>query len=372
MAGRIVVFGATGYTGEQTARALVTRGARPILAARSPERLEALAAELGGLDAIAADVGKPESVRALVEPDDVLLSTVGPFSRYGEPAVTAAVDAGASYLDSTGEPAFIRRVFEQHGPRAERAGVALLTAFGYDWVPGNLAGAIALEEAGEAATRVEIAYFNDAGTSGGTKASTITAILDPSFAFRDGELSAEPAGAKARSFNLPGGSRRIALSAGGTEHFGLPSIYPQLRDVDVLIGHSGPQSRLTAGLMRAVPLAVRAVATAFMVPGLRGSVQGLAERRVPGSTGGPDERARRNSSSVVLANAYDRDGRRLSEVRLAGVNPYTFTFEILAWAATRLAESPPARRGALSPAQAFDLDVLEDGVRQAGISRAAD
>ena len=80
-----------------------------------------------------------------------MLATVGPFARFGDPAAEAAIEAGASYLDSTGEPAFIRRVFERFGPRAERAAVGMVTAFGYDWVPGNLAGALALRDAGEGA-----------------------------------------------------------------------------------------------------------------------------------------------------------------------------------------------------------------------------
>ena len=61
-------------------------------------------------------------------------------------ACHAAVDAGAAYLDSTGEPPFIRRVFEHYGPRAAATGARLITAFGYDYVPGNTAGAAALEQ----------------------------------------------------------------------------------------------------------------------------------------------------------------------------------------------------------------------------------
>ena len=144
MTGRIVVFGATGYTGEMTARALVARGAEPILAARSAQRLERLADELGGLETRVADVERPETVRALVQDRDVLVSTVGPFVRWGAPAIEAAIDAGVVYIDSSGEPAFIRRVFEHYGPRAQKTGASLLTAFAYDWVPGNLAGALAL------------------------------------------------------------------------------------------------------------------------------------------------------------------------------------------------------------------------------------
>ena len=83
----------------------------------------------------------------------MLVTTVGPFARWGAPAAAAATTAGAHYLDSTGEPAFIREVFERYGPAAEQAGIGMLTALGYDWVPGNLAGALALERAGRARRR---------------------------------------------------------------------------------------------------------------------------------------------------------------------------------------------------------------------------
>src|SRR3954462_907807 len=148
MAGRIVLFGASGYTGRMVAEALVRRGARPVLAGRSANRLEDLSAELGGLELAVADVSHPESVQDLVEPGDVLVTTVGPFKRWGHAAAEASIKRGAHYLDSTGEPPFIREVFERYGPAAEQAGIGMLTAFGYDWVPGNLAGALALARPG--------------------------------------------------------------------------------------------------------------------------------------------------------------------------------------------------------------------------------
>ncbi|MFT3865681.1 MAG: saccharopine dehydrogenase NADP-binding domain-containing protein [Solirubrobacterales bacterium] len=362
MAGRIVVFGTTGYTGEHTARALVGRGARPVLAGRSRERLERLAEELGGLETMVADVDRPATVRALVDRGDVLLSTVGPFSRFGEPAVDAAIDAGATYVDSTGEPAFIRRVFCHHGPRAEHAGVALLTAFGFDWVPGNLAGALALREAGDRASRVEVGYFTGGDVSGGTRASTVRAALEPSFAFRDGRLRAEPAGRRVRAFTLPKGVRRRAISVGGTEHFGLPATHPHVRDVDVLLGQAGPH-------VRAMPVISRALGAALALPGVRRRLLALADDRMHGSTGGPDEAARGENGSTVLARAYADDGSCLGEVTLKGVDPYTFTFEILAWAACRLVDDGSVGRGALVPVQAFTLDLLQEGVRQAGLDR---
>ena len=91
MAARIVLLGATGHTGGRTAHALTARGARPVLAGRDPGRLEPLAARLGGdggpLETAVADVTDTGSVRGLVGRGDVLVTTVGPFLRLGEPAV---------------------------------------------------------------------------------------------------------------------------------------------------------------------------------------------------------------------------------------------------------------------------------------------
>ena len=185
---RIVLFGATGYTGRLVAAALLARGADPVLAARDRKRTEALAGELAGdgppPEVAEADVHRPETVRALVDRGDVLVSTVGPFARWGAAAVEAAIDAGAHYLDSTGEPGFIRDVFHRWGPRALVAEAALVPAFGYDWVPGNLAGALALRDGGDAVTRLDIGYFvtgsvGPGSLSGGTRASAAGVLGAP-------------------------------------------------------------------------------------------------------------------------------------------------------------------------------------------------
>src|SRR5690242_9852393 len=119
MTARIVLFGATGYTGARTAEALVARGTRPVIAGRDPAKLEVIAAKLGDLDTARADVTDPRSVRELLAPGDVLISTVGPFLTLGRAAVDAAIDARAVYLDSTGEPPFIRELFQRDARRAE-------------------------------------------------------------------------------------------------------------------------------------------------------------------------------------------------------------------------------------------------------------
>jgi short subunit dehydrogenase-like uncharacterized protein len=365
MAGRIVVFGATGYTGELTARELAGTGERPVLAARDGARVRALADELGGLEWALANVSQPESVRALVERGDVLISCVGPFHRWGAPAVQAAIDAGAHYLDSTGETPFIRRIFEQWGPRADAAGCALLTAMGYDWVPGNLAAALALTDGGEAATRVAVGYFlkGAAGMSGGTRASAAGVFLEPSFAWRDGRIVTERGGARGRSFLVDGRTRK-ALSAGSSEHFALPPSFPELREVDVYLGWFGGAS----DALRAVSLGL---SVATRVPLVRGALGEVIGRAVKGSTGGPDAEARAASGSEIVAEACDDAGRVIGRAHLAGVNGYDFTAGMLAWGARAAATGRLQDTGALGPVAAFGLQALSEGVRSAGIERVS-
>src|SRR6266511_4243283 len=347
---KIVLFGATGYTGRLVAGALLAAGAEPLLAGRDQKRLDALAAGLGGLETAIADAARPESLRALLEQGDVLVSTVGPFALRGAAALCAAVQAGATYLDSAGEPSFIREVFEVEGPRAAGAGrAALVPAFGYDFVPGNLAGALALRTAGEQAVRIDVGYLLTGrlglgSASSGTVASIGGLMLEPSFAWR--------------------GRRRPAVSIGGTEHFALPRIAPSLREVNVYLGGFGQ-------LAHAAPATSALVSLGARVPGvgraLAAATGGLTRR----SGRGPDESARSRSGSDVVAIAYDASGGELATVLLEGPNSYTFTGAIMAWGARRAAEHGVNGTGALSPVDAFGLEALEAGVAATGFHRAA-
>jgi len=361
VAGRIVLFGATGYTGQLVARALVARGAAPVLAARSQGRLEALAGELGGLRFAVADVARPATVRALVEAGDVLVSTVGPFVRWGEPALHAAIDAGAHYLDSTGEPPFIRAVFERHGARAEAAGSGLLTAFGYDYVPGNLAGALALREAGERAVSIDVGYFVGGGAqpSGGTRASAVGLLAEPAYVFTGGRLVTQRTARSVRSFD-----GRPAVSVGATEQFALARVHPGLRDARVWLGWFGPATRPLQAISAATAVATK-------LPGVRDAIGAAAGRLVKGSTGGPDAATRAEARSQIVAVASDAAGTPLVTVRLEGENPYDFTGAMLAWGAISVAGGGLRGSGALGPVDAFGLDELETGVADAGIARRA-
>ena len=359
MASRIVVFGATGYTGRLVAERLVAQGARPVLAGRDDARLAELAGRLGGLETAHADALRQNSVFDLVGKDDVLVTTVGPFAKWGTPAVRAAIAAGATYLDSTGEAPFIRRVFEEFDAPARRSGAALLPAMGYDFAPGSLAGALALEEAPGAA-RVDIGYYALGGMpsslSAGTRESLIGVTLSDAFAYRGGRIQTVRTAERVRAFTVAG-KRREAISLGGAEHFALPAAYPGLSEVNVYLGWFGPLAR---------PLQAGALVGEYVsrLPFARATMRFWGER-LAGLVPDPEPGTTPGGSSWIAAEAYDDAGRRLSEVRLTGVDGYDFTASFLAWAARH----PVAGTGALGPVQAYGLEALERGMADSGLTR---
>jgi short subunit dehydrogenase-like uncharacterized protein len=356
-----VLFGATGYTGRLTAEELAGAGARPVLAGRDRTRLESLASRLGRLPVAEADTARPDSVHALVGPGDVLVSTVGPFLTRGEPAVRGALAAGAAYLDSTGEPPFLRRVFDELGPRAAGR-CALVPAFGYDFVPGNLAGALALAEA-PGATRVTVGYFatGGGGFSSGTVASGAGMLMEPGFAWRAGRLRRERTARRVRSFRI-GGRDRLAVSYAGSEHYALPRFAPGLRDVEVYLGWFGRRSR-------AVQAFSAVGAPLGRLPGV-GALTRAATAPLGRRTGqGPDEATRQAGRSLVVAVAADDHGQELAHVHLQGPDPYTLTARLLAWAATHAAGGGLQGTGALGPVDAFGLQALQAGAVTAGLDR---
>ena len=361
MTRRIVLFGASGYTGRLVAEALVRAKARPVLAGRSHQNLAALGVKLGkGLETVVADVARPDSLLELIHPHDVFISTVGPFMRFGRPAVEAAIYKRATYLDSCGEPPFIRTVFEELSPIAEQAGVALLPAFAYEYVAGNVAASIALEGLHDTATRVDVGYFlrgsYRGGISNGTRASVAGVAFVSHFAWRDGALQTVRASDRTRSF-LIDGTERHGLAIGGAEHITLPRLVPSLREVGVYLG--GPRGR------RSARLTSTALAAAAKIPGAQSTAGWVT--RLPSGTAGPDAERRHRTRSDIVATAYDEDGRELRTVRLSGADPYTFTGELLAWAAIQLSKTDIDKSGAVGPVEAFGLGPLRDATAAAGL-----
>src|SRR5690242_17906818 len=136
MPGRLVIYGAYGYTGELVARRAVERGLSPVLAGRDPRRLGRLAATLGGCEVRPFALDDAGVVRRELEGAAAVLHCAGPFAATFRPVAEACLATRAHYLDVTGEIPVFQGIAAM-GPAAERAGVMLLPGAGFDVVPSD-------------------------------------------------------------------------------------------------------------------------------------------------------------------------------------------------------------------------------------------
>lgn len=361
----IVVFGATGYAGGLAVAALVERGLRPVLAARSKDKLAALSDEFGGLDYRIADVADPTSVQALVGPGDVLLTGVGPFERVGWVAAEAAARAGAHYVDSTGEIGFVRELQRRHDAQARETGSVMLPAFGYDYVPGVLAGSLALTDAGPDARSVDIGYFASGslrnGLSQGTRKTVIDGMSLPVTVFADGALVARRAAQDIARFPVLGGERS-AILASGTEVLQLPASYPGVRDVRVFNGWFPSLAR---------PLQVASLVTTTMARSSAGRrVLDAMLSKFIGPAGGPDEAERARTRGLAVAVARDASGKVLAQVEVDGPSAYSVTAELMAMAGHRLALGLGRTPGVVGPIDGLGADDFPAACAEAGLARS--
>ena len=154
----LVVFGATGFTGRRVIHHLLERPpvgvmGRPLqwgMAGRSLSRLGEVRTALGAPDSVpllAADSSDPASLDALARQARVVVTTVGPYTRFGEPLLAACVEAGTDYVDLCGEPAWMAQMIERYGSRAHETGARILFSCGFDSVPFDLGVVFAQEQA---------------------------------------------------------------------------------------------------------------------------------------------------------------------------------------------------------------------------------
>lgn len=140
----IVIYGATGFVGKLAAAYLagVAPGVRIALAGRSADKLHSVRDALGvrarGWPLIVAELDDPQALRAMAARTRVVVSTVGPYTRYGLPIVAACAATGTDYADLTGEVPFVRRSIDLYHDRAVANDARIVHSCGFDSVPSDL------------------------------------------------------------------------------------------------------------------------------------------------------------------------------------------------------------------------------------------
>ena len=357
----IAVYGATGYTGRLVARELRRRGLTATLCGRNGGRLRGLASDLAvDWPVRAAAVDDPAALRKAFRGADAVINCAGPFTYYGAPVIEAALDAGAHYCDTTGEQPYMRRVYEHVDAPARAAGRAVVPAVGFDYVPGDLAGALAASGA-EPLRELVVAYaVTGFGATRGTMHSALEMLEGGDDEYVDGAL--RPAGrAPLRerfAFPEPIGDQVVARYPGG-EVVTLPRhVRTQAVRQRITARSFAPHRALTA----AVPALTVGFGALLRTP-LRGPLDALIDRLPEG----PEEDARRASAFTIVAEAHGEDGRT-GRVVVEGSDVYGLTAVIAVEVARRMSAEAFDRSGALAPAQAVDAEDFLSFLGEHGLS----
>jgi short subunit dehydrogenase-like uncharacterized protein len=218
----IVVYGATGFTGQLVAEYLATHykndaSLKWAMAGRSLDKLKSVRDAIGApadTPLIVADAGDPASLKAMIDQARSVISTVGPYQLYGSELVAACAASGTDYFDLCGEPVWMHQMIEAHEATAKSSGARIVFSCGFDSLPFELGAFTVQEEAkrvfGTPVSRVKGRVRDMRGTlSGGTAASakatfdavakdlSLVAILNNPFALTPGfEGPKQPRGNK--------------------------------------------------------------------------------------------------------------------------------------------------------------------------------
>lgn len=382
----LVLLGATGFTGRLTAEYLARHapvGLRWALAGRNAAKLEDVRDKLplggiggaGGVGApeiVLADVTDADSLRALAERTRLVLTTVGPFLRYGDPLVAACAAAGTDYVDSTGEPEFVDAAWLAHHAAAEASGARVVHACGFDSIPHDLGVRFAV---GELADDVPITARGVVRAGAVSSSGTLHSALEQ---FARARSMSATFRERRRAEGRPADGRKVRTVSGrphrdpqlGYWLLPLPTIDPVIVARSAAADPSyGPEfsyghyaGTKTLRYAAGGAAAVGALAAAAQVGPLR---RRLLDRFASGQ--GPDEQRREKSWFTV--DVVAEGGGRTVHARVSGGDPgYTETAKMLAESALCLLhDDNPDVVGMVTTAQAMGEN-LTARLRRAGIT----
>ena len=372
----VIVFGATGFTGRLVVDYLVRSappGVRWGIAGRRKEKLDEIAEEVRAaqgpvIETFVASIDDPNALAEMTRCTRVLLTTVGPYARYGEPVVRACIASGTDYVDITGEPDFVDGLLLRHDAAARDKGVRIVNCCGFDSIPHDLGALFTVQQIGKDAPITLEGFVQARGAiSGGTWHSAVNAFSDLSEMRRTAKVSRGPQGERIGSVK----PRVYYERAIGGWAVPMPTIDPQIvlrsaRALDVYgsrfrYGHYLRMKSLAG--VAGLGLSIGAVVALAQLPVTRDL---LLKWKQPGE--GPDALEREQNFFKVTFIGKS-EGHTVT-TRVSGGDPgYGETAKMIAESALCLAldrERLPASSGILTTAVAMG-DVLIGRLQKAGI-----
>mmetsp|Transcript_53500 Transcript_53500/g.171443 ORF Transcript_53500/g.171443 Transcript_53500/m.171443 type:complete len:433 (-) Transcript_53500:196-1494(-) len=201
----IVIWGATGFTGQLATAALAGHtapffscklpnpgapraGVRYALAGRSETKLRQVHSECGcsvEVGTFVADSHDEAAIADFVARTRVVVATAGPFKHYSDLVVGQCAKLGTHYVDITGEVQWVRSVIDRYDEVARSTGAVICSMCGFDSIPFDLGALFAINRvrastSGSSIRRV-MAYVPmlGGGFSGGSLATGVSNQREP-------------------------------------------------------------------------------------------------------------------------------------------------------------------------------------------------
>lgn len=334
-----LIYGAYGYTGELIAREAKTRGMEPVLAGRNPEKLKQLGDELQ-LEIRVFPVGA--SAADSLSDVALVLHCAGPFQKTSAPMIEACLEAGADYLDITGEISVFEHSFAQD-EKAKEAGITICSGAGFDVIPTDCT-ALKLKEELPDATSLSLGFDSDSGISPGTYKTMIQGMGSGSAERWNGKIIPVAIGSQRRTVDFGQGTRSA---------MGIP-----WGDVSTAFHTTGILDISTwIPMKRANIFGTRIFSPAGALIGLP-PIQKKLMKCVEERVSGPDEMLRAGAPAYIWGEARNPDGV-IKTVRIQTANVYDLTVCGALEVVSRLLEGDfPS--GSHTPSLLFGSNLIED------------
>lgn len=336
--GKILIYGATGYTGKLMARAAKAQGLSPVLAGRSPAKVQQIADDLG-LPWTTFDLSETGKLEKALAEAAVVVHAAGPFSATSKPMVDACLRTTTHYLDITGEIA----VFEALAARdaeAKLAGVMLLPGAGFDVVPSDCLAAHVKRRMPNAVSLV--LYIGGlGGVSRGTAKTMVEGIAQGTKVRRGGRIESLP-GNRTGECDFGQGPRPTMAVSWGDVSTAFHST--RIPDIEVHF-EARPELQRMAGM----PGFVKSfLGLPFM--------QNVLKRQIDRQPEGPTDEQRKAGNAVLIGVGRDAAGN-VVRTRMRTPEGYSLTALTALSMAKRVA-SGEFKPGFQTPSLAFGADFI--------------
>ena len=395
----IVVWGASGFTGRLVVEYLLERYPPSAslcwaVAGRDASKIGEMLNDFGHAtrpEILVADSHDAASLDRMTRDARVVISTVGPYAKFGDELVASCVRNGTDYCDLCGEVQWMRKIIDRHDDAARESGARIVMSCGFDSIPSDYA----VRQLQSRALKEHGAYCKDVillvramkgGASGGTFASMLNAVSE---ATKDPEIAKilrnpyalnpdsnvdlpklhEQSGAQlvttegvwTAPFVMAAVNTRVVQRSHALENFRYGSDF---RYSEAVIAGRGLGGRMKA---TGIALALRAFIVASAIPFLREKV---LRKCLPAPGDGPDAKQRAEGFFNLLVVGTLANGESI-RLRVKGDRDpgYGSTSKMLAEAAVCLAvDQLQTEGGCWTPTTALGDELLDRLQKNAGLS----